>query len=124
MESTSYGYRPPAYGARGFRRRYHGHASGVPVNIEEKEHAFVLRVFAPGVAKENFAVSAKGDILYVRFQGEAEAFKGKFTRREYNPPELNRSFRLNNKVDVEKIEVSYREGILTIELPRKEKTQG
>jgi HSP20 family protein len=92
------------------------------VNIEENDHSFLLRLFASGLAKENFAVSTKGDILYVRFQGEAPAFGGKFTLREYDPTGLNRSFRLNDKVDVDRIHVAYRDGILTIELPRKEKS--
>ena len=118
MEYTTCGY-PPAYGPWGFRRGYSDQGSGIPINIQEKENAFLLEVFAPGVAKENFSVSVKGDVLYVRFKGEGDASKGKFTRREYNPLELNRSFRLNDKVDVEKIQVSYREGILTVELPRK-----
>jgi HSP20 family protein len=124
MGSTAYAYCPPAYGARRLGRIHDGPPSGGPVNIEENAQSFLLRVFAPGLTKENFAVSVKGDILYVRFQGEAPAFGGKFTRREYNPADLDRSFRMNGKVDVDKVQVSYRDGILTIELPRKEKPAG
>jgi HSP20 family protein len=117
MENTAYGYCPP-YGAWHFSHRRAALASGVRVNVEETDNAFNLQVFAPGLVKENFSVSVHNDVLYIAYKDLQDVPKGKFTLKEYDPKEFERSFSLNGKVDVERISVSYGEGILRVTLPR------
>jgi HSP20 family protein len=117
MENQAYGYCPP-YGAWHFSQRRAAGASRVPVNVEEADDAFNLQLFAPGLLKNNFSVTAHNDVLYIAYKDLQDAPKGKFTLKEYDPKEFERSFRLNGKVDVERISVSYSEGILRVTLPR------
>lgn len=93
-------------------------ASRLPVNVEEREDAFILQLFAPALAKDRFSVSAHNDVLYIAYEAPEDGPRGRFTVKEYDPKKFHRSFRLNGKVDVERIEVSYRDGILNVILPR------
>jgi HSP20 family protein len=47
----------------------------------------------------------------------------KFTRKEYNYSSFRRSFTLPAEVNKEKIEAVYTDGVLKLELPRKEEVK-
>jgi len=46
-----------------------------------------------------------------------------YTRREYSYQSFSRSFTLPNTVDAEKISAKYENGILCIEIPKKEEAK-
>ncbi|MCU7547583.1 Hsp20/alpha crystallin family protein [Chitinophagaceae bacterium LB-8] len=110
MENRPYHYH---YGFAATR-----HSNETPVNIIETERAYILYLYAPSLAKENIIVATKNDILSIRYQGEKDTLNRRYTRREYRPEEIERSFDLKGKIDVDSIKASYAEGILTIELPK------
>lgn len=113
MANRAYDYYAP-YGAWHAPHAQHG----VPVNVEEKDDGFTLQLFAPALLKENFSVRAYNDVLYIAYKDLQDGRKGMFTLKEYDPREFQRSFRLNGKVDVDRISVSYSDGILKVILPR------
>ncbi len=91
----------------------------VPVNIKENEENFELFLYAPGLYKENFSIATKDDILIIAYQAkEAENKDEHFTRKEYDYKSFERSFYLNGKVDSQKIQAIYREGVLVVTLPK------
>ena len=91
----------------------------VPVNIKENEESFELFLFAPSLQKENFSITTKDDILVISYQAkEKENEDEHFTRKEYDYKSFERSFYLNGKVDSQKIQAVYREGVLKLTLPK------
>lgn len=91
------------------------------INIFEKEDDLVLVAELPGVDKKNLILEVKDDIL--RLAGEREIVYDKNIschRLERKPMKFDRSVRLRNKIDDEKIQAEYQNGLLVVILPRKE----
>ncbi len=92
------------------------------VNVTENENAYKLELAAPGRNKEDFKISMENDLLTIRYQKEQkkEESTEKFTRKEFHLSTFDRSFHLPESVNAEKIEAVYKDGILTISLPKNE----
>lgn len=94
----------------------------VPVNVIETESGYTMSVIAPGVAKEEIKLNINNKELTISFEHtETEKQEGeKWLRKEYKARSFKRSFTLGEKIDEEKIEATYNNGILNISLPKKE----
>jgi len=92
------------------------------VNIIENENGYQLQVFAPGFEKENFNVKLDQQLLTISAEKKTEEkeSKEKFVRREFNVASFKRTFTLDDKFNSDGIEAKYVNGILTLNLPRKE----
>ncbi|ACU06978.1 Small heat shock protein [Flavobacteriaceae bacterium 3519-10] len=94
------------------------------VNVKEVNDGFTIEVAAPGMKKENFKLNLERNVLTISSENQAEQEEkdenGAFTRREFNYSSFTRSFTLPEIVDSEKIEASYEDGILKINVPKKE----
>lgn len=102
------------------------HTQSLPaVNVIENENGFKLELAAPGLKKENFKINFNENTLTISAEKEVktEETKEKFTRKEFSYASFKRSFTLPKTVDGEKIAASYNEGILTVELPKKEEAK-
>lgn len=97
-------------------RRHGRHAQAAPYNVEERDDQFVLLIFAPGKAKEDFQVTVKDDTLKVAYR-DSSALADEPTQ-----PDFERSFRLNNKVIIDSITATYADGVLKIILPKDPET--
>jgi HSP20 family protein len=97
----------------------------VPVNIIERENGYKLEVVAPGFAKEDFKVNLEKNLLTIAAEKkvEEENKKEKNIRREHKYQSFKRSFTLNEKIDTEKIEAKYENGVLTLNLWNKEEVK-
>ena len=96
------------------------------VNIKESDDDFEVEVAAPGFAKEDFKVELTRDILTISSDKEInnEIKEGQqFTQREFSYQSFSRSFTLPNIVDSEKIGAKYENGILRINIPKKEESK-
>ena len=90
-----------------------------PVNIEETDEAFLLRLLAPGLDKQQLQVSVQGDVLGIRYQAPTSTEGARrFTRLEWPMHDFVREFALNGLVQVEAIQAVYAEGMLTVTLPK------
>lgn len=99
---------------------------GVPaVNIVEGESGFRLEVAAPGLKKEDFKINLENNVLSISTQKEqkTEETTEKYTRKEFSFNSFRRSFTLPNSIDGEKIAASYTDGVLNVELPKKEEAK-
>jgi HSP20 family protein len=105
-------------GPSGWRR--HGFYQAPPVNISETEREYILHVYAPSLVKENISITTHNDVLSIGYKAEKDDSSPHFTRKEYRVEEIDRSFDLKGKVDVDRIKASYQEGILKVELPKTE----
>jgi HSP20 family protein len=92
------------------------------VNVIETKEAFRLEVAAPGLEKQDFKLHLEKDILTISAQKEhkEEVKEERFTRREFNFSAFKRSFTLPEHVDVNGINAAYNNGVLSINLPKKE----
>ena len=112
-----------APGYRGSLRR----SGTVPVNMKETDKSYEMEIVAPGLQKEDFHLKLEGDTLTVSFengmeQNQENKDEGWF-RQEYMKQSFSRSFSLDDTVDAGKIVARYENGILHLQLPKKEHAQ-
>lgn len=94
--------------------------NNVPVNIDESNDAYQLHVISPGFDKKDFDIHIDKNILTISVEKETgEKENVKQLRNEYTFRPFKRSFTLDEKIDTEKIEASYNNGVLTLNLPFK-----
>ena len=93
-----------------------------PVNIIDKASIYSVELSVPGYIKADFSIKLDNNILTVstdkKVQNTVE--NEKFIRTEFELKSFKRSFTLNEKIDTENIAARYEDGILKIELPKKE----
>lgn len=94
----------------------------IPVNIKETEKSYQLEVVAPGFEKTDFKINLDQSLLTVSAEKKEEVKdeKQKQIRREYSYQSFKRSFTVDEKIDATNIEASYINGVLTLNLPKKE----
>ncbi|KAB7731641.1 Hsp20 family protein [Rudanella paleaurantiibacter] len=101
-------------------------ASVPAVNVAEHTDGFRIEVAAPGLKKEDFKLSLNHTNLtisaYQENKTEAKPNE-KYTRREFSYSSFQRTFMLPNSVDVDQIRATYTDGILTIEIPKREEAK-
>ena len=92
------------------------------VNIREDEKAFYLELAIPGINKNDVKIELKDDMLTISAEQkeEKEEKNEGYSRKEFSYSSFCRSFYLPEDTDAEKINASYRDGILGIEIPKKE----
>jgi len=82
---------------------------------------------APGMKKSDFQIELNNNVLTIRSEvqrDEEEKTANGFLRREFSYQSFQRSFNLNNKVvDDAKIKATYQDGILRLNLPKKEEAK-
>jgi HSP20 family protein len=93
-----------------------------PVNILEKQNTYQLQVAAPGFDKADFNVKVDGNLLTISAaqKEEVKDETAKSIRKEFSAKSFKRSFTLDEKIDVAGISAKYDNGILHLELPKKE----
>jgi len=97
-----------------------------PVNIKENENGYQVEVIAPGFEKPDFTVSLDKNILTIAAEKKEETKEensGKQIRREYKFRSFKRSFTIDENIDATNIDASYVNGVLALNLPKKEKVK-
>ena len=97
-----------------------------PANIVEKTDLYKIELAAPGMDKADFNVKLDGKILTISAEKKTEASteNEKMIRKEFGYKSFKRSFTLDEKIDAAIITAKYENGILTLELPKKEEVKG
>jgi HSP20 family protein len=94
----------------------------VPMDVIEKDTAYELRIAIPGLTKEDIKVDVKSGCLTVEAKKDKLNEDENYIYKGLSSYEFNRSFSdldENLKVDMENISSKYRNGLLTISLPKK-----
>lgn len=93
-----------------------------PVDIFELEEGLVVVADLPGVAKEDIEVRLENDILTIR--GKAKpSLSGAMLYSEYELVNYHRQFQLNEEVERENVQAEMKYGVLTVRLPKAERTK-
>ena len=95
------------------------------VNIAENENGFEIELAAPGLKKDDFKISLDKNVLSVSVEKKAEETTEtkKYSKREYSYQSFVRSFTLPESADHGKIEAAYTDGILTLNVAKKEEAK-
>jgi len=95
------------------------------VNIRENEDGFVLEMAAPGMQKSDFKINLDNNVLTLSSekQEEKEESNERYSRREFNYGSFTRSFSLPKTINLDKIKADYKDGILSINLPKREEAK-
>jgi len=96
------------------------------VNIKENDDEFDVEMAAPGMVKEDFKIELNNSLLTISSEKQAEnqAREGKnITRREFSYQSFSRSFALPAIVETDRITAKYENGILKINIPKKDEAK-
>ena len=93
-----------------------------PANIVEKADLYRIELAAPGMQKSDFIVKLDGKVLTISAEKKAEETveNEKMIRKEFGYKSFKRSFTIDEKINAEHIVARYENGILMLELPKKE----
>lgn len=92
------------------------------VDVSEREDDLLVRAELPGMTADNIDIEVQGHSLVLRGEKKEEA-EDKGERYHYverRSGAFQRMIQLPNEVDAEKIDASYKDGVLTITLPKSE----
>jgi len=109
-----------------FGKKWSDDAFGFPpVNITENANTYQLEVAAPGMDKADFNLKLDGNILTISAEKKQETKDetSKAIRREFNSRSFKRSFTLDEKIEAANIAAKYENGVLKVDLPKKEETK-
>ena len=95
------------------------------VDIYETDtHEVVIKAELPDVKKEDIGVSVENNVLTLTGERKPEQTKREqFQRVERRFGSFSRSFTLPTSVDAGQIAASYKDGVLTIRLPRRQEAK-
>jgi len=90
------------------------------VNIREDDRKFTLDLAVPGIDKKDLKLDINEDVLTISSEtkNESEENGDGYKRKEFSYSSFCRSFQIPENVNREKIEASYKDGILSVALPK------
>jgi HSP20 family protein len=95
------------------------------VDVAESDTAFVVKMELPGVAKEDVHITMEQNVLSVKGEKkqEKESKTSDFHRIERSYGTFQRSFSLPSTVKADRIDATFRDGILNVTLPKAEESR-
>jgi HSP20 family protein len=95
------------------------------VDVSETDAAVRVTAELPGVQTKDVDISLTDDLLTIRGEKKSEQSE---TKRDYHRVErsygtFTRTVRLPAAVDTDKVEATFKEGVLTITMPKREQTK-
>ena len=106
------------FGLNFFNRNY-----SVPsVNSIENNDSFEIDLAVPGMKKEEFSIELNDKVLVISSESSNNIENAKMRLNEFNFSSFQRSFRVPDSVDQDKIKANYKNGILKIKLPKRKES--
>jgi HSP20 family protein len=95
------------------------------VDIFETEHELVVKADLPDVKPEELDVRVENNILTIRGERkfEKKVNESNYLRVERSYGAFSRSFSLANTVNSEAIQAAYKNGVLTLSIPKREEAK-
>ena len=96
--------------------------AGLAVDIYEKENELVVKAAIPGVGPDDLDITVTGDVLNIKgeLSEKDEVAEEHYHRREFRYGSFCRSVRLPVEVDVNQVDATFKDGILTMTFPKPE----
>ncbi len=94
------------------------------VNLKETDSKIEIELAAPGLKKEDFKVEVENNMISISSEKKEEKEetrkKDDFYRKEFNYQSFRRTFSLPEYADENKINANYKDGILHVDIAKKE----
>ena len=96
-----------------------------PVDIYETENDIVLKAELPGMDPKDVEVKVEDNTLYLKGERkfEKEVMNENYHRVERSYGSFARSFSLPNSISAEKVKAEFKDGLLTLTLPKREEAK-
>lgn len=122
----------------------HGAATAPAINVFECEKRYTVEVAAPGMTKEDFSINLNNennlcismekncgckdgkccnDKEHEHHETPVEERKGRYLRREFSYTKYQQTLILPEDADITKIEAKMTNGVLKIEIPKKQPSE-
>lgn len=101
--------------------------SQIRVDVKENPNEFIVEAEIPGAGKDNIHVNIDGNVVSIRAeisQVDSETKEDKLLRSERYYGEVSRSFQLPSDIDEANSKARYDNGVLTLNLVKKQKQAG
>ncbi len=95
-------------------------------DIEEQDDRYVIKADLPGVDKKDIDVKLENGVISIRGEKQTEKETGKGTKRhrtERFHGSFARSFTLPDAVKDERVEANYKDGVLSLVIPKAEEAK-
>ena len=92
------------------------------VKSVENNDSFEIDLAVPGMKKEDFTIELNDKVLVISSETSNTMENDKMRLNEFNFSSFQRSFRVPNSVDQDKIKANYKNGILKIKLPKRKES--
>jgi len=118
-------FRMPSFDAAPFRRGAATLAAMPAVDVSETDKAYEITAELPGLDEKNVEVKLANGILTIKGekQDEKEEKKKDYYMRERSFGSFERTFAVPDGVDSDKIEASFKKGLLSVTLPKSAEAQ-
>ena len=95
------------------------------VDIYETEHELVVKADIPEIKPEELDIRVENNILTIRGERkfEKKVSENNYLRVERSYGSFSRSFSLANTVNAEAIKADYKNGVLTLSIPKREEAK-
>ena len=95
------------------------------VNVAESTDGFRLEMALPGWNEQDVTLNLEGNLLSISGQHENKQNQEseQYTRREFSRSSFSRTFTLPESVDGERIEADFQNGLLVINVPKREEAK-
>ncbi|MFP3999461.1 MAG: Hsp20/alpha crystallin family protein [Desulfobacterales bacterium] len=96
------------------------------VDTFEKDNSIMIKAELPGVKKDDVSIDVNNNVLSIKGErkDEEKAEEGNYYRRERFYGKFQRAFTLPDNVDTDKIEASFKDGVLEVKVPKTEESKG
>ena len=90
------------------------------VNVKEDEKAYNIELALPGMSKEDIKIEIEKEILMISSETKESREKSQngYNLREFGYQSFCRNFTLPDNAESEKINASFKNGILNVEIPK------
>ena len=110
-----------------FRNDYHEDyvkncGTSPATNVFETDKEFRIEVLLPGFTKKDLQLNVHNNLLTIKVEKEKEekSEEYKYAHREFGAVNFEKQYRLPKTVDTDKISAKFDNGVLNVELPKKE----
>jgi len=96
-----------------------------PVDIYENGDSLVLKAELPGINPDDVEIRVEDNTLYLKGERkfEKEVNEQNYHRVERSYGTFTRTFSLPNSIDADKVAANYKDGVLTLTMPKKEEAK-
>ena len=88
-------------------------------NIKESDKDFIMEFAIPGKSNEDFEIELDNQLLTVKSNHNTTSNDYNYMQHEFDYSSFSKSYDLPESIDLSKIDSHYRNGMLTITLPKR-----